>query len=96
MCGETSAILVAVSADFFFDVRHLEVPTDVIVTQAGACYVINRRCQVSLRHSYTVAPLFRILLEVLMFAELFMEFPAFYLTLAVPRHALLWPGLVRL
>jgi hypothetical protein len=29
MCGETSAILVAVAADFF-DGRHLEVPTDVI------------------------------------------------------------------
>jgi hypothetical protein len=31
MCGETSAILVAVAAEFFFDGRHLEVPTDVIV-----------------------------------------------------------------
>jgi hypothetical protein len=31
MCGETSAILVAWAADFFFDGSHLEVPTDVIV-----------------------------------------------------------------
>jgi hypothetical protein len=30
LCGETSAILVAVAADFFFDGRHLEAPTDVM------------------------------------------------------------------
>jgi hypothetical protein len=31
MCGETSVILVAWAADFFFDGSHLEVPTDVTV-----------------------------------------------------------------
>jgi hypothetical protein len=37
MCGETSAILVAVAADIFFDGRHLEVPTDVIVRHIPQC-----------------------------------------------------------
>jgi hypothetical protein len=37
MCGETSAILVVVAADFFFDRRHLEVPTDVIVRHIPRC-----------------------------------------------------------
>jgi hypothetical protein len=37
MCGETSAILVAVAADFFFDERHLEVKVDVIVRHISRC-----------------------------------------------------------
>jgi hypothetical protein len=37
MCGETSAILVAVAADFFFDGRHLEVPTDGILRHIPRC-----------------------------------------------------------
>jgi hypothetical protein len=37
MYGETSAILVAVVAEFFFDGRHLEVPTDVIVRHIPRC-----------------------------------------------------------
>jgi hypothetical protein len=37
MCGKTSGILVAVAADFFFDGRHLEVPTDVIVRNITRC-----------------------------------------------------------
>jgi hypothetical protein len=37
MCGETSAILVAVAADFFFDGSHVEVPTDVIVRHIPRC-----------------------------------------------------------
>jgi hypothetical protein len=37
MCGEMSAILFAVAADFFFDGSHLEVPTDVIVQHIPQC-----------------------------------------------------------
>jgi hypothetical protein len=37
MCAEASAILVAVEADFFFDGRHLEVSTDVIVLHIPWC-----------------------------------------------------------
>jgi hypothetical protein len=37
MCGETSAILVSVVADFFFEGSHLEVPTDVIVRHIPRC-----------------------------------------------------------
>jgi hypothetical protein len=37
MCGETSAILVAVAADFFFDGPQLEVPTDVSVRHIPRC-----------------------------------------------------------
>jgi hypothetical protein len=37
MCGETSAILVAVAADFFLDGRHLKVPTDAMVGHVPRC-----------------------------------------------------------
>jgi hypothetical protein len=37
MCGEMSAILVAVAADIFFDGRHLEFPMDVIVRHIIRC-----------------------------------------------------------
>jgi hypothetical protein len=37
MCGETSAILGAVAADFIFDGSHLEVSTDVIVRHIPRC-----------------------------------------------------------